>query len=72
MKPLLSMTAMTLLASLSASAYAGNSPINIVAGENFYGDLAQQLGGPHDAKGHFTAVKNKSDQITGYSLIRLP
>jgi len=59
MKPLLSMTAMTLLASLSASAYAGNSPINIVAGENFYGDLAQQLGGPHVK---VTSILNNPEQ----------
>lgn len=59
MKPLLSMTATALFAALSAVANAGSPPINIVAGENFYGDLAQQLGGPHVK---VTSILNNPEQ----------
>ncbi|WP_199054736.1 metal ABC transporter solute-binding protein, Zn/Mn family [Aquitalea sp. ASV15] len=40
-------------------AQAATQPINIVAGENFYGDVAQQVGGKHV---HVTSILSNPDQ----------
>ena len=59
------MNRITRLASLLALAcapllaQAATQPINIVAGENFYGDVAQQVGGKHV---HVTSILSNPDQ----------
>ncbi|NWK80162.1 metal ABC transporter solute-binding protein [Aquitalea sp. LB_tupeE] len=40
-------------------AQASGQPINVVAGENFYGDVAQQVGGKHV---HVTSILSNPDQ----------
>jgi len=46
MKKLFAFTALAGLFAMPALAQSPASPINIVAAENFYGDIAQQIGGP--------------------------
>ncbi|RMC93230.1 cation ABC transporter substrate-binding protein [Aquitalea palustris] len=59
------MNRITRLASLLALAcapllaQASGLPINVVAGENFYGDVAQQVGGKHV---HVTSILSNPDQ----------
>ena len=59
------MNRITRLASLLALAcapllaQAATQPINVVAGENFYGDVAQQVGGKHV---HVTSILSNPDQ----------
>ena len=54
------LTRTLVMACLLASPLLANaSPINIVAGENFYGDLAQQLGGAHV---QVTSILNNPNQ----------
>lgn len=59
------MNRITRLASLLALAcapllaQASGQPINVVAGENFYGDVAQQVGGKHV---HVTSILSNPDQ----------
>src|ERR1700693_913230 len=45
------------MATISSAAYA--DPIKIVAAENFYGDIARQIGGPDVA---VTSILNNPDQ----------
>jgi len=47
------------LACTSLLAQASGQPINVVAGENFYGDVAQQVGGKHV---HVTSILSNPDQ----------
>ncbi|WP_062790306.1 metal ABC transporter solute-binding protein, Zn/Mn family [Aquitalea pelogenes] len=47
------------LACTSLLAQASGQPINVVAGENFYGDIAQQIGGKHV---HVTSILSNPDQ----------
>ena len=47
------------LLSLPLSALATGQPLNIVAAENFYGDVAQQLGGQYV---HVTSIMSNPDQ----------
>ncbi|QBJ79994.1 metal ABC transporter solute-binding protein [Aquitalea sp. USM4] len=47
------------LACTSLLAQASGQPINVVAGENFYGDVAQQIGGKHV---HVTSILSNPDQ----------
>ena len=47
------------LACTSLLAHASGQPINVVAGENFYGDIAQQIGGKHV---HVTSILSNPDQ----------
>jgi len=59
MNPSLRLGAAVALATASFLAFAANRPVNIVAAENFYGDIAQQLGGPHV---HVTSILSNPDQ----------
>jgi zinc/manganese transport system substrate-binding protein len=49
--------AATILCALSAPAFA--DPVKVVAAENFYGDLATQVGGPNVA---VTSILSSPDQ----------
>jgi len=59
MQPLLRLTALALLAGAPLLAQAASQAINIVAAENFYGDIAQQVGGSHVA---VTSIMSNPDQ----------
>jgi zinc/manganese transport system substrate-binding protein len=59
MKHLVKIMAATLLATQILPAQGATLPINIVAGENFYGDVAQQIGGSHV---HVTSILSNPDQ----------
>ena len=48
-----------LLAGLPLLSFGANQPVRIVAAENFYGDIARQLGGPHV---QVTSILSKPDQ----------
>src|SRR5208282_1688483 len=50
---------LALLLALPARAQTARHPIDIVAAENFYGDLATQIGGPEV---HVTSILSNPDQ----------
>ena len=59
MKRFLRLAAVMALAGLPLLSVGANPPIHIVAAENFYGDIAQQLGGPHV---QVTSILSNPDQ----------
>ncbi len=59
MRPALIAAALAPLLALPARAQPARHPIDIVAAENFYGDLATQIGGPEV---HVTSILSNPDQ----------
>ncbi|SHI18698.1 metal ABC transporter solute-binding protein, Zn/Mn family [Pollutimonas bauzanensis] len=59
MNSLTRLGAAIVLASAPLFGFAASQPVNIVAAENFYGDIAEQLGGPHV---RVTSILSKPDQ----------
>lgn len=59
MKTLTRLSALAVLACFPLLASAAAPTINIVAAENFYGDVAQQIGGKHV---HVTSIMSNPDQ----------
>src|ERR1700730_11092961 len=59
MKSVAIATAVALLSVTAAWAQTGSKPVNIVAAENFYGDVAKQIGG---ANVKVTSILSNPDQ----------
>jgi zinc/manganese transport system substrate-binding protein len=59
MKRFARFTAVAMLAAAPLLAQAAGQPISVVAAENFYGDVAQQIGGAHV---HVTSIMSNPDQ----------